>query len=186
MKSIVCASVIALTLLLSPAAQASIARAVTFDEKVAQADAIILGRCIHSESSFDPSGRWIVTRSTFEVEKQFKGSTPATVTIVTPGGTVGSLRQETIGVPHFGEGEVSIVFLRRSQIGATVLYQDQGVYQVAGDGRSRVVAPKSTNLVLIDMQRGAAVKQSESPRSLDEFEREVRRRVDRVPVRSEQ
>lgn len=177
MKQTAAALLLALALLLPSTASAAIARAVDFDEKVAQADAIVLGRCIHTESSWEPSGRWIVTRSTFAVEKQFKGATTATVTVVTPGGTVGSIRQETIGVPHFEEGEVSVVFIRRSQLGATVLYQDQGVYRVDESSGSRIVAPKATNLVLVDMQRGTAVARDESPRTLAAFEREVHDRL---------
>lgn len=185
MRSSAVILLLALALLLPPSASAAIARAVDFDEKVAQADAIILGRCIHTESSWDPSGRWIVTRSTFSVEKQFKGAAAPTVTVITPGGTVGSIRQETIGVPRFEEGEVSVVFVRRSRLGATVLYLDQGVYRVDESAGDRIVAPKATNLVLVDMQSGTAVERDESPRSLAVFEREVRDRVTRNARRAQ-
>jgi len=64
----------ALVLLAVPAAHAAIAVAASFDDKVDNAAAIILGKCIRTESKYDPSGRWIVTYSTFAVEKSFKGS----------------------------------------------------------------------------------------------------------------
>ena len=91
----------ALVLLAVPAAHAAIAAAASFDEKVDNAAAIILGKCVRTQSKFDPSGRWIVTYSTFAIEKSFKGDTAGEVTLVTPGGSVGSVHESTVGVPAF-------------------------------------------------------------------------------------
>src|SRR5262245_22997108 len=93
---------IALSVVLAaPAAHAAIAAAASFDQKVDNAAAIILGKCVRTESKFDPSGRWIVTYSTFAVEKTFKGGAAGEVTLVTPGGSVGGVHQSTVGVPAF-------------------------------------------------------------------------------------
>ena len=162
-------------LLVVPAARAAIAAAASFDEKVDNAAAIILGRCIRTESRMDPSGRWIVTYSTFAVEKSFKGSVAGEMTVVTPGGTVGSLHQSTVGVPDFREGDEHVLFVKNTSIGPTVLYFDQGTYEVRTDAHGeRVVAPLPTNLVVMDTQRGMAVAPGDEPRTVRQFETAVR------------
>src|SRR6059058_5784905 len=55
-----------------PAAHAAVAQAATFDEKVDNAAAIILGKCVKTEARFDPTGRWIVTYATFNVEETIR------------------------------------------------------------------------------------------------------------------
>jgi len=163
------------TLLAVPAAHAAIAVAASFDDKVDNAAAIILGRCIRTESKMDPSGRWIVTYSTFAVEKTFKGGTTGEMTVVTPGGTVGSLHQSTVGVPDFREGDEHVLFVKNSSIGPTVLYFDQGTYEVRTDAHGeRVIAPRPTNLVIMDTQRGMAVAPGDEPRTVRQFESAVR------------
>src|SRR5947207_12609301 len=112
----------ALVILVVPAAHAAIAVAASFDDKVDNAAAIILGKCVRTESRFDPSGRWIVTYSTFAVEKSLKGTAAGEVTLVTPGGSVGSVHQSTVGVPAFREGDEQVVFVKNTRLGPTVLY----------------------------------------------------------------
>jgi hypothetical protein len=162
-------------LLAVPAAHAAIAVAASFDEKVDNAAAIILGRCIRTESKMDPTGRWIVTYSTFAVEKSFKGGAANELTVVTPGGTVGSLHQSTIGIPDFRKGDEQVLFIKNTSIGPTVLYFDQGTYEVRTDASGeRVVASRPTNLVVMDTQRGMAVTPNDEPRTLRQFESAVR------------
>lgn len=163
------------TLLAVPAAHAAVAVAASFDDKVDNAQAIILGRCIRTESKMDPSGRWIVTYSTFAVEKTFKGGAAGEMTVVTPGGSVGSLHQSTVGVPDFREGDEHVLFVKNSKIGPTVLYFDQGTYEVRTDAHGeRVIAPAPTNLVIMDTQRGMAVAPADEPRTMRQFESAVR------------
>jgi hypothetical protein len=158
---------------LTPSLQASVARAVDFDEKVTSADAIIVGRCVRSHSAFDSTGRWIVTYSTFQVSKSLKGFTAGEITIATPGGQVGSLHQETIGVPKFGVGDSNVLFVRTNQEGSTVLNFDQGAYRISDDGQ--IVRPVESHLVLIDSQTGRAKSLADEPaRTLEQFESEVR------------
>jgi hypothetical protein len=163
------------TFLAVPAAHAAIAVAASFDDKVDNAAAIILGRCIRTESKMDPSGKWIVTYSTFAVEKSFKGGAAGEVTIVTPGGKVGSLNQSTVGVPDFREGDEHVLFVKNTKAGPTVLYFDQGTYDVRTDAHGeRVIAQAPTNLVVMDTQRGMAVTPSDEPRTVRQFETAVR------------
>lgn len=165
---------LSLTLLVSAAAHATLVRAIPFDQKVQNAAAIVMGKCVAQESRWDDAHRWILTYSTFEVQTTMKGFPTRTITVVTPGGTVDGLHQETVGVPKFREGDEHVLFIRNSKVGPTVLDFEQGDYHVMRDERGdRVVRPAVTSSVLIDMQRGAAVA-PEAQRSLDEFETTVR------------
>ncbi len=157
-----------------PVANATLSQAATFDEKVANAAAIVVGKVVRKESHFDASKRWILTYTTFKVEKTLKGGAPAEVTIVTPGGQVNGIHQSTIGTPVFTEGQENVVFIRNTTAGPTVLYLDQGAYEVRQDERGeRIVAPVESGAVRIDTQRGMAVE-PEEPRTLRDFESAVR------------
>jgi hypothetical protein len=157
-----------------PAVHAAMEIAATFDEKVENAASIILGKCVKSESRLDPSGRWILTYSTFEVEKSLKGVTPQQVTLVVPGGTVGSVHQQTIGMPTFRDGDEHVVFVKNTRFGPTVLYFDQGAYSVKTDDHGdKVVAPVPTNVVKVDTQRGMGVAPNDMPRTMRDFEQAV-------------
>jgi hypothetical protein len=162
-----------LLLLVPVAAEATISRAVQFDDKVEHAAAIVLGECIAQTSRWDPGHNWILTYSTFRIEKTLKGQPAQEITIVTPGGTVDNIAQEVIGVPQFHQGEQHALFVRHSQAGPTVLYLEQGDYQVIDDRGERVVQPAVSSAVLVDTGRGTAVA-PEQRRSLSEFEASVR------------
>ena len=157
-----------------PAAHASMAVAATFDDKVDHAASIVLGKCLRQEAKFDPSGRWIVTYSTFSVERTMKGNPMPELTVVTPGGEVGGVHQSTIGIPAFHPGAENVLFVKNSNMGPTVLYFDQGAYDVTTNDRGeKVVTPVPSNLVKVDTQRGMAVAPSDTPKLLPQFEREV-------------
>jgi hypothetical protein len=164
--------------LLPICAEATVSRAISFDDKVTNAASIILGKCVRQESRWDDAQRWILTYSTFEVERAIKGLPARQITIVTPGGSVGSIHQDTIGVPKFTVGDEHIVFVRNTAVGPSVLYFDQGAYAVAREGSERIVKPVVSAAVLVDSQRGMAVA-PESPRTLREFEASVRDTVRR-------
>ena len=157
----------------APAAHATLAVAAPFENKVEAAAAIVVGKCVKTESKLDPTGRWIVTYSTFQISKTIKGSAAGTITLVTPGGKVGSTRQETIGIPEFHEGEENVLFVKNTDSGPTVLYFDQGAYDVKTDDHGdKIVTPVPSTLVKIDTQRGVAVP-DELPRTLRAFESNV-------------
>jgi hypothetical protein len=157
-----------------PAAQAAVAQAASFDEKVDNAAAIILGKCVKTEARFDPTGRWIVTYATFNVEQSMKGNAAGQITIVTPGGSANGIHQETIGVPVFNAGDEHVVFLRNTRLGLTPLYFDQGTYNVAaGEHGEKLIVPMPSNVMHIDTQRGMAVAPADEPRTLDAFKRAV-------------
>ncbi|MEA2238505.1 MAG: hypothetical protein QOC81_3229 [Thermoanaerobaculia bacterium] len=163
-----------LVVLAIPSAKAAIAQAATFDEKVDNSAAIILGKCVKTEAKFDPTGRWIVTYATFAVEKSLKGDASGQLTVVTPGGTVNGIHQETIGVPVFETGDEHVVFLRNTRLGPSPLYFDQGTYNVAaGDHGEKLIVPMPSNVIHIDSQRGMAVAPADEPRTLASFQSAV-------------
>lgn len=176
----------ALSLLLPIAAHASLARAATFDDKVENAAAILVGKCVKQHADWDADHRWILTYSTFTVEKSLKGPAQPEVTIVTPGGSVGGIHQDTVGMPAFREGNDNVLFIRNTAAGPTVLYFEQGAYDVVrNDHGDRIVQPVASDAVHIDTQRGVAVA-PEGPRPLPQFEREVgesmRRALNRMEI----
>jgi hypothetical protein len=163
----------ALALALAMPAAATLSRAVAFDKKVEQAQSIVMGKCIRTRSQWDDQHRFIVTYSTFAVEKALKGGGPAEITVVTPGGKVGSLRQESVGIPAFHEGDERLLFVKSTAFGPTVLYFDQGTYEVSSDEHGeKVIAPVATAAVRIDPQSGKAVE-PETRRTLGEMQRDI-------------
>jgi hypothetical protein len=163
---------------LAPVAQATIARAVKFDDKVEKAASIVLGTCVAQESRRDEASGRILTYSTFQVEKTLKGQPAQQITLVTPGGTVGNIAQHVVGVPEFRKGAEHVVFVRNTRSGPTVLFLDQGAYRVESEGSDRMVRPLVSNAVLVDTQRGMAVA-PEQPRRLRDFEDSVRQTIRR-------
>ncbi|MEO8216921.1 MAG: hypothetical protein ABI718_07555 [Acidobacteriota bacterium] len=162
---------------------ASVARSVPFDDKVDQADSIILGRCVATRSGYDPTHRWILTTATFQVEKSIKGSVGQTTEVVVPGGTVDGIHQETVGVPSFNAGDERVLFVKRGKLGPSVLYYGQGDYTVEKDAQGRrSVRPNVDDLILLDSQTGK-ISANETLRSLDNFEREVSLASQRVQAR---
>src|SRR5215212_6416327 len=175
-------AVAALLLLMPATAHATISRAVDFEEKVANAAAIVVGKCVSQQSRWDNAHDWILTYSTFTVEETLKGQPTQQITLVTPGGTIDNITQDVIGVPKFREGEENVVFVRNSQAGPTVAFLEQGSYKVRKDDRGdRIVEPGVTAAVLVDTGHGTAVR-PESPRALRDFEGAVRESVRRREV----
>jgi hypothetical protein len=163
-----------------PRADATLMRAMSFDDKVDHAAAIVVGKCVDTRSHWDAEHRWILTYATFRVEESLKGRAPAEVTIVTPGGEVGGMHQDSIGVPSFHAGEENVVFTKDTPLGPTVLYFDQGAYDVtAGEHGDRTVTPRPTGAVMVDTQRGTAYE-PEHARALSDFKREVRDSIERA------
>lgn len=157
-------------------ASATISRAMSFDDKVDHAAAIVLGKCVDSVSRWDPAGKWILTYSTFQIEESIKGQPAQRITLVTPGGEVKGIHQETIGVPKFDVGDDHVLFVKNTSVGPTVLYFEQGDYSVENVRGERIVRPAVTAAVLVDTQRGMAVT-PEQPSTLREFEERVRARM---------
>ena len=159
----------------SMSASATVARAVPFDQKVSDADSIVMGKVVGSRSELAADGRFIVTHTTMEISRTLKGSEPQRLVITTPGGSVGDLHQRSIGIPEFSVGDERVLFLRHGQGGIVApLYFDQGTYDVERGSGGVLIRPVSSGAVLIDSQTGLATSAAEPPRSLASFEGSVR------------
>ena len=171
---------LAAVLLLAPvAAEATIFRAVEFEEKVENASTIVVGQLVNQQSRWDNQRKNILTYSTFRVEKTLKGQPAQEITLVTPGGKVDNISQEIIGVPQFEQGEEHVLFVRHTQAGPTVAFLEQGDYRVEKNSRGdRLAIPAVSSAVLVDTGRGTAVN-TEPPRLRREFEGAVRDAVRR-------
>lgn len=179
---------LAILLTLMPvAAEATLMRAVSLDEKVESSAAIVVGRCVRAESRWDRSGKQILTYTTFAIDRTIKGTPQPNgeLTIVTPGGKVGHIVQDSIGVPSFDQGDENVLFVRNSELGPTVAFLEQGAYEVLRDGSEPVVRPVATEAVHIDQQRGVAVP-AEEARPLRQFEGEVRAAEKRIAFQRNQ
>jgi hypothetical protein len=172
----------ALLLLLPVSASATVSRAVAFEEKVENAASIVVGKCVAQRAQWDAGREWILTYSTFNVEKTLKGQPAQQITIVTPGGTIDNITQDVIGVPKFQPGEENVVFVRNSQAGPTVAFLEQGAYKVEKNERGdRIVEPSVTSAVVVDTGRGTSAR-PESARALRDFEGAVRDTIRRREV----
>ena len=126
------AAVLALT---PDPAEATIARAVKFDEKVEQRRGHRRRHIVSQQSAGTRTGERILTYSKFRVEKTLKGSPAQEITIVTPGGTVGDIAQDYVGVPRFHTGDEHVVFVRNTRPDRRCCIFDQGAYRVEKDSR---------------------------------------------------
>lgn len=173
----------AATLLSAIPAKATLVQAVTFDEKVSNAEAILLGHCTSTKTMWDAQHRWILTYATFQVDESVKGAPANEVTVVTPGGSVDGVHQSSVGITPFMKGDERVLFVKNTRLGPTVLYFDQGTYEVAKDARGeRVITPVAAQSVRMDTQAGSVVP-VEQPRTLRDFigaVHESERRVDAV------
>lgn len=165
----------------------SVAEYKSFQEKVTEAESIVRGTVRGVETRRDPSGQWLLTYTTIEVADAIKGSPGSSIVVVTPGGTENGLHQRTIGVPEFRVGDERILFTAQSPVGTSILYQDQGTYEIVRDRSAATVVPASSNLILYDSQTDT-VKSAEGPLPLEEFVsavRETSRGFNRDPFRAD-
>jgi hypothetical protein len=166
-------------------AGATLVRSVSFDDKVGNAEAILLGRCTATRTGWDPEHRWILTYATFAVEESMKGAPIREVTVAIPGGSIDGVHQSSVGITPFEKGDERVLFVKNTRVGPTVLYFDQGAYSIAkSDKGERLIIPAVSESVRVDSQRGMAVP-VEEPRTLRQFVtavRESERRIDAVKM----
>jgi hypothetical protein len=113
-------------------ASASTFVAMTAQEMIAEADAVVQGRVVELESFWTESGRIIKTEATVEVEETLLGRAPRTVTVTTFGGQVGEMMVEAHGFPVFEKNEHVLLFLKAEPADDTirVLGYKQGQFRV--------------------------------------------------------
>lgn len=108
-----------------------------FSDLAREAKHIVVGTVTGIDGEYDPSGTFIRSNVTLEVERSFRGHAPDTIVLRTPGGQVGGMGQVALGVANFEVGERVLVFLTTwEEDGAPkVLGYVQGKSRVGTDGR---------------------------------------------------
>lgn len=113
-------------------ASASMFVAMTAEQLIDEADAVIQGRVIRLESRWDENGRIVVTEATVEVTDTIVGEAAPEIVVRTPGGKVADFRVEAIGFPQMYMGEEVILFVKADRaIGASrIVGHQQGHFEV--------------------------------------------------------
>ena len=109
----IAAATLALAGLLGSSASA-IVHPLAFEEVVAGAETIFLGRFADSRAFWEESqsGRLIVTRVVFAVERVYKGPPMIQTSLDLLGGTIGDMTMRVEGVPTFHRGDRDVLFVR--------------------------------------------------------------------------
>lgn len=158
--------VLALLLAVSPV-YASIVQGLDLEELVANADRIVLGRVLLSESFPRPDGQ-IATWHRIAVKRELRGHAPAEAEVIveTLGGQLGDLGMRVEGEPSFEVGERVIVFIRDG--GPYTAFRPvgmgQGVMRVRREQGVDTVTQNRDGLLL--MRRGAKGGLEPSPGAL--------------------
>jgi hypothetical protein len=133
--------ILALAMSSVPAA-ASTFLALSREELVEQADAVVAGRVIEVSSFWNAEHTAILTEAVLEVEDSIVGSAPAYVNLRTFGGQVGNYRIEAHGFPTFQMGERLVLFLEPEKDGAQrVLGYQQGQYRIREQQGKEMAVP---------------------------------------------
>lgn len=151
---------------------ASIVQALELEELVDQADQILLGSVVFSESFEYPNGT-IGTAHRILIERDVGGNSPAEpeVIVETLGGRLGDLAMRIEGEPSFEIGERVVVFVRGAgdYLAFRTVGMGQGVMRVRTvDGVDRV---RQTRAGMMLMRRNAQGVLQKSRGALREEER---------------
>lgn len=157
--------------LTSPAG-ASIVQGLELEELVANADRIVLGRVLFSESFPRPDGQ-IGTWHRIEVTREIRGRAPdeREVIVETLGGQLGEVAMRVEGEPSFTVGERVLVFIRDGgpYTAFRAVGMGQGVMRVRMEEGVETVTQNRAGLMLV--RRNAKGRLERSPGALPEKER---------------
>ena len=125
-------------LVLAPAAQATTLLALDLASLEGSADTIVRGQVTHVSSRWTQGGGRIVTEIELLVVETWKGTAPAKVVVMQPGGIVGDIGQRVDGVASFTPGEEVVVFLEARGEKFTMAGMAQGRFKVerSSDGQA--------------------------------------------------
>lgn len=130
MKRLLPMSILMLSLVLGPKiVNASSARQVSVDELVQNADLVVLGTALSSESFWDKG--LIQTRIKVHVEETWVGTQhTGDIDVVIPGGVIGTIGQRVDGAPHISIGTRAIFCLTKVQNNLRAVALGQGIFFV--------------------------------------------------------
>lgn len=115
------------TLSVDLAGGAPILAPMTLEQLARDADRILVGTVVLTESAWNADRTAIFTTVRLRVDEAVKGAKPREVALRVEGGQVGDIAQAVSGGVSFAEGQQVVLFLK----GASVLGGPQGVYAVA-------------------------------------------------------
>jgi hypothetical protein len=142
------------------------------EELARGSEAVVRGRVLSFESHPSADGRRISTSVEVEATDVWRGSAPARVTVVIPGGTVGHLAQRVAGAPRFTVGEEVVVFLGR--IGTAQAYRVTGLAQGKFAVEAARATPDLSQTSFVDRRPMQAGERRAESMPVDELERRVR------------
>jgi hypothetical protein len=146
----------------------------TLDEMIQKSTAIVRGRVASPYASF--RGNVIYTHFPVRVTEQLKGASGASVDVVTPGGTVGQVRQTYSGVPQLTEGKEYVLFLWTGPSGMTqVIGFTQGVFSLPKDASTdqAVAEQQPTTETVLDRGSGQVARSPGIAVSLGDLRRRI-------------
>jgi hypothetical protein len=162
-------------------AGASTFLAVSREELVSRAEAVVLGRVVEVSSFWNREHTAILTEATFEVEDTVVGVAPTYLTLRTFGGRVGNYIIEAHGFPRFVLGEKLLLFLEPEHDGAhKVLGYLQGQYRVRNDTQGRPIAEPLFDAGARILRPDGTFAPAPRPQALAELRNELRAIAGRV------
>lgn len=173
---------IACMLVLALPAGASTFLAMSREDMVAKADAVVAGRVVEVNSFWNREGTAILTEAVIEVEDSILGKAPSHVRVRTFGGQVGDYKIEAHGFPTFARGEKLLLFLEPKQDGFhKVLAYQQGEFRIRADKSGREIAVPTWEADTVRILK-ADGKPARVPNAipLDDFKRQIHETADRV------
>ncbi len=139
------------------------------EEVARSSDAVVRGRVVSSAARLTRDGRRVVTEVEIAVASAWKGATEATVRLVVPGGSTGTIAMWVDAAPTFEPGEEVVVFLARQGATWGVMGHALGKYRVEGQG----ARPALEHADVIPRALAAGERAS-GPMPISELERRVR------------
>lgn len=123
-------------------------------ELMVHSDSVIQGRVLSVQSSWDATGRVIISEAEIQVSETLAGQFPGGIIVVqTFGGQVGDYHVEAIGFPRFEEGDEVVLFVNRREAldGAIRVTGHQlGQYRIfEQDGQALAVPAVDDGVVLL-------------------------------------
>ncbi|GAB4410404.1 MAG: hypothetical protein Kow00123_24010 [Anaerolineales bacterium] len=123
-----CAAQSPATLNVDLAGGAAILQPMSLEQLARDADRILVGTVVLTESAWNADKTAIFTTVRLRVGEAVKGSKPREVVLRVEGGQVGDIAQSVSGGLSFAEGQQVVLFLK----GMSVLGGPQGVYVASG------------------------------------------------------
>jgi hypothetical protein len=121
-------------------------------------------------------GSMIYTRCKAAVTERWKGSTPAQIEFLIPGGTAGGLIQVFTGTPKFGAGEQYVLFLWAGRSGRyQVIGLTQGAFDIKSDNKGNAVAQRAATRELMLDASGQPVRDSDVQMTVSALRDQVNR-----------